>query len=86
MALQIRILPHVSWTRIGKVVYIVDERNNSIITLEDSGISLWELIVAGQSFDCMVDLLARPDHLEEDRSEINNGLAILKNLEIIEEV
>lgn len=70
MALQIRTLPHVSWTRIGDVVYIVDERNSNIITLEDSGISLWELIVTGQSFDCIVNVLARPDHLEEDRSEI----------------
>lgn len=86
MALQIRILPHVSWARIGEVVYIVDERNNNIITLEDSGGSLWELIVSKQSFDRIIDLLARPDHLEEDRNEINNGLSILKKLEIIEEV
>lgn len=44
---KISIPGYISWTRIADAVYIIDERDESIITLEDSGIRLWELIVIG---------------------------------------
>ncbi len=82
---KISIPGYISWTRIADAVYIIDERDESIITLEDSGIRLWELIVNGNFRDHIVGIMSRVGYEREDREEIVAALDFLVSLGIIAE-
>lgn len=85
MTKAIVICPHVSWTIMDDTVYIVDERDESIIVIEDSGVALWEHIVERVDRSTIIGLMVRDGHEAEDEAIINDSLNCLISIGLIEE-
>ncbi len=75
-----------AWTQLMDTVYVIDERTEEMLFLQEDAVSLWQCIERGMSTEEITARLARPEHLEEDRAAILETLAGLRIQGLIEEV
>lgn len=66
-------------------VYVVDERTEQMLILQEDAATLWQCVERGMSTEEIVTEMARPDHVEEDRAALLETLGNLKDLGLIEE-
>lgn len=82
---QILVQPYVSWIEMNSTVFIVDERFETIVTLEDYGVLLWNLIIKENSRGSILKTMVRPSFESEDIDAVSEALDTLISLGLIRE-
>lgn len=75
-----------AWTFLIDTVYVVDERTEEMLILQEDAVPLWQCVERGMSTEEIISQLARSEHLEEDQAAIVETLESLRDQGLIEEV
>jgi Coenzyme PQQ synthesis protein D (PqqD) len=75
-----------SWRQVGDEVIVLDLRSNAYLSINRSGVTLWEMLVDGSTTATMADRLVSEFGLEEEqaRADVDAFVTMLTERDLLQ--
>jgi hypothetical protein len=70
----LRLREDISWNQIDDQIVLLDISGSSYFSVSGAGVTLWRLLVAGTTFEALVDLLGAKFELGREAAEHDVGV------------